>query len=148
MNPSSKQCFKCRRVLPLDAFYKHGRMKDGRLNKCMACTKADVTTHRLANLEKLRAYDTARASTKKRIELRAMVTKQYSKDHPERRRANAAVSLAVAKGDLQKLPCLICGSLKAVGHHTHYDSPLSVVWLCQAHHRQAHALGEKLEKEQ
>lgn len=37
-----KVCFKCGRVLPLDSFYKHPRMRDGHLNKCKDCTKTGV----------------------------------------------------------------------------------------------------------
>jgi hypothetical protein len=143
----TKKCFKCLVEKTLEYFYKHPKARLGRLNKCIECTKIDVKEHRAANLEKFREYDRSRASSEHRIELRARVTKKYSIDYPERRKANSAVSSAVARGDLKKLPCLICGNHKTVAHHTHYDSPLSVVWLCQAHHRQAHALGDKLEKE-
>jgi len=37
-----KKCFKCNIEKPIDFFYKHKAMKDGRLNKCIECTKLDV----------------------------------------------------------------------------------------------------------
>ena len=36
-----KVCFKCQESLPLERFYKHKKMADGRLNKCIDCTKSD-----------------------------------------------------------------------------------------------------------
>lgn len=57
---TTKKCFKCLCEKPLEAFYKHQAMSDGRLGKCKECTKADVTKHRQENLEKIRAYDRMR----------------------------------------------------------------------------------------
>lgn len=40
-----KKCFKCGEVKELDKFYKHKRMKDGHLNKCIECTKKDTASN-------------------------------------------------------------------------------------------------------
>ena len=45
----SKKCFKCKQVLPLDAFYKHKAMSDGHLNKCKLCAKKDVSENYIKN---------------------------------------------------------------------------------------------------
>lgn len=37
-----KVCYKCLLPKPLDEFYSHREMKDGTLNKCKACCKADI----------------------------------------------------------------------------------------------------------
>lgn len=38
-----KKCFKCGEIKSINDFYKHKQMLDGRLNKCIICTKNDVT---------------------------------------------------------------------------------------------------------
>lgn len=136
-----KTCFKCLQSLPLEAFYKHAAMGDGHLGKCKECTKADAKANRLENLEKIRAYDRMRASQPHRVAARLETVRAYVQRFPDRKKANTAVSNAVRDGRLQKLPCMVCGE-KAVAHHPDYDRPLDVVWLCQPHHKQAHALVE------
>jgi hypothetical protein len=122
----------------MESFYKHSRMSDGRLGKCKECTKSDVNRHRQNNLEKIRQYDKMRASMPHRIALRAATVKKYVADFPERKKANTAVSNAVRDGRLKKHLCWVCGT-NAVAHHPDYSRPLDVVWLCQPHHKQAHA---------
>lgn len=64
---------------------------------------------------------------------------EWKKSNPERRAANVKVGNAVRDGRLRKQPCWVCGA-KAVAHHPDYSRPLDVVWLCQPHHKQTHAL--------
>ena len=134
-----KQCFKCLCKKPLEAFYKHDRMADGHLNKCIECAKYDVRKHRQEEWERVRAYDRMRASQPHRVATRRRVVGEYQQKYPSRIKANNAVSNAVRDGRLKKQPCWICGE-KAIAHHPDYSRPLDVVWLCQPHHKQAHAL--------
>jgi len=39
-----KICFKCGAKKPIEDFYKHNKMADGHLGKCIDCTKNDVTS--------------------------------------------------------------------------------------------------------
>ena len=135
----SKECFKCKTVKSLDEFYKHKMMADGHLNKCKICTKNDVGNLREENIEKIREYDRKRGKLPHRIEKRNAIVKKWTKDHPDRSRAQQKLRRAVKSGIVKKYPCLICGE-KSEAHHPDYSRPLDVVWLCSAHHKQAHAL--------
>ncbi len=143
---SEKECFKCKAVKPLEEFYKHQRMADGRLNKCKECTKIDVSQHREANLEKVRAYDRERGKNPKRMKAAAAISAAWRKEDKRRTRAHNAVTRAVRKGDLIRQPCVRCGEVKSVAHHEDYDKPLEVVWLCQPCHKQRHEEIKKLLK--
>lgn len=134
-----KTCFKCQQSKPETEFYKHAAMADGRLGKCIDCTKADVTKHRQENWERVRAYDRLRASQPHRVATRLRVGGEYAEKYPARIKANRALRNAVQAGRITRQPCWVCGE-KAVAHHPDYDRPLDVVWLCQPHHKQAHAL--------
>jgi len=135
-----KQCFKCLCEKPLDAFYRHAAMADGYLNKCKECAKKDVSEHRAKNIERIRAYDAARASLPHRIELRNRVHREWKEKHPERRAAHMKLLYALRSGAVKRWPCEVCGSEKVEAHHPAYDLPLLVTWLCPPHHKQAHAL--------
>jgi hypothetical protein len=143
-----KPCFKCQTVKPLTEFYKHPKMADGHLGKCKSCTKKDVTEHRNAKLEEVRAYDRARwqnperrAANKQRRrtpEWRAYEMRRQAERRrlePDKYRAWGAVSNALRRGKLVKQPCEICGSTTVEAHHEDYSRPLDVHWLCQEHHR-------------
>ena len=139
MTCPSKKCFECLVVKPLEAFYRHSGMADGHLNKCKDCYKVMVAQRRLDKIEEVRAYDRERGRRPEAIAAQRRVFKAYVAKYPERRRANDLVARAVLMGTLVPQPCWVCGK-KAGAHHPDYDRPLDVVWLCQAHHKQAHAI--------
>lgn len=53
------------------------------------------------------------------------------------------VIYALKRGDLKKLPCEVCGEILVEAHHSRYDRPLSVNWLCRKHHRERDVLEGK-----
>jgi hypothetical protein len=52
-----KQCFKCKVIKPLEDFYKHPQMPDGRVGKCKECNKSDVRTNYALKREMYIEYD-------------------------------------------------------------------------------------------
>ena len=146
MTTTKKTCFKCHRTLSIEEFYRHSKMADGHLNKCKDCTKADTYESRhVKHRDRVLQYDRERARTPERISAAAEIYERWKKQNQERRAAQIALGNAVRAKKVIPLPCAICGN-KAEAHHPDYSSPLDVIWLCPAHHKQAHALAKSLEK--
>lgn len=142
MTTAQKTCFKCKMQKAHDAFYRHPAMSDGRLGKCIECTKADVAKHRAENLDLIREYDRARSSQPHRAELRNKITRRWVGEHADRRKAHSIVNYALRSGQIKKAEhCLNCGAGEGLeAHHPDYSRPLDVVWLCVPCHRQTHAM--------
>lgn len=148
-----KICTECRTPKPFTEFY--GTPPTA---KCKECTKAKANAYRAANLEKVKAYDRARSSLPHRVAARteyqstnaysashSAANARYRKRHPERDIARTALNNAVRDGRVVPWPiCAMpeCNS-KPEAHHPDYSKPLDVVWLCDAHHKQAHAQTRK-----
>ena len=135
-----KTCFKCKEEKPLDDFYKHPRMKDGHLNKCIDCTKDDVMKHREENIDKVREYDRGRGKLPHRLKLSTDVTKRRREESPLMYRAHTAVKSAIRNGTLVKPDiCPVCNKAgKIEGHHEDYTKPLDIDWMCTVCHNQRH----------
>lgn len=146
------RCKTCMNDLPESAFYSSNK------SRCKECVKSSVRENRIANIEHYRSFDRMRASQPHRVIARQAyaetdayrashnnATKKYVSSQPKRRAAQVAVGNALRDGRLQKLPCFICGD-SAQAHHPDYDRPLDVVWLCDLHHKQAHALAGEFKK--
>ena len=143
-----KTCFKCGQVKGLNSFYKHKKMKDGHLGKCIDCAKKDVNEYRVANLELVRGRDRVRGLSPER---KARVKKNAQKyndrnrnkinaaKYPEKRRARGVVAKGLVGGKIKREPCAKCGATDHVhAHHEDYSRPLDIVWLCTAHHGERH----------
>lgn len=96
-----------------------------------------------ANPENCRALNRKYLATDKGKEARTRAQKIYRERHKKKVVAHGRVNYAVKMGRLNKLPCQCCGESKSQAHHADYDRPLDVIWLCDTHHKQAHALIER-----
>ena len=140
---TTKQCFKCKKILPLDSFYKHPQMADGRVNKCKDCNKKDVRDNREKNIDYYREYDRKRGCRQDKDYL-----KNYRQNNPIKNRARALVNYAIRVGHMSKQPCSICGTtLMLEAHHSDYDKPLEVIWFCHIHHQEWHKKNEPINGE-
>lgn len=152
MITAEKTCFKCESKKPMDAFYRHPQIADGRLNKCKECAKRDVRHNYKSNVGHYQQYEQVRAKNPDRVRARDLYQKSekgkdamkrgraaYAARSPEKRAAHVAVGNAVRDGRLTKAPCEQCGSVASEAHHDDYSAPLSVRWLCHQHHVEHHS---------
>lgn len=136
-----KTCFKCKRELPIDDFYKHSQMADGRLGKCKDCAKKDVAA-RYALVGGRPEYERSRCQKpERRAAMLRYNQKRRTKD-PIKFAARSAVSNALRDGRIKRKPCELCGATERIqAHHHDYSKPLDVEWLCFKCHRE-HAHGQ------
>jgi len=134
----SKQCFKCKTVKPINEFYKHSRMADGHLNKCIECAKSDVRSHREKNIDRIREYDRQRAKADSRIKLSIELHRRWRAEDSRRAKAHSSVARAIKSGALVRMPCESCERPDTHAHHDDYDQPLKVRWLCPVCHSKYH----------
>jgi len=156
-----KICQRCRIEKPLSAFNPNSRMKDGRLNKCRECRKADSRAYYDANAVQIRMKAQARRADPSVAErnkayrnapdrrAKAMqIMRDYERRNPIKVAARLAVREAVRTGQMLRQPCEVCGLAKAQAHHCDYGKPLDVRWLCTKHHAEWHKHNEPLCPEQ
>jgi len=133
-----KPCFKCGQEKTLDQFYAHPQMGDGRLNKCIDCTKMDARARRFDPKfrERVLRYDRERGNRQDKAYRDSVRQKM-----PTETVARYTLSNAVRDGKIIRPDrcshCHVVGPLH--GHHHDYSKPLDVVWLCVPCHRQLHA---------
>ena len=145
-----KQCTKCLITKPLDLFRVNEKMNDGRSSWCKPCQNKSSEESKKSDMDVYRAKARAKyerlklaINEKRRAKY---VEKNGAKDllTPDevkvRINARKKARRAVATGLLVKTPCHVCGSEKSEIHHSDYDQPLNVVWLCRKHHCEAHEI--------
>jgi len=135
---TAKICFKCGIMKPLNNYYRHIEMEDGRIGKCKACAKKDSSDHYRNNREHYAEYEHQRFQNPERKKAVIEYQRKRREKNPEKYRANTAVHNAIRDGRLSKEPCEICGHKTVEGHHRDYLKPLEVFWLCRKHYLLEH----------
>lgn len=133
------KCKGCGLELSIDAFYASNK------GKCKECVKAAVKKRSRDKPDQLRAYEKMRSQLPHRMALNRKMAEEWRSANPARRKAQVALGNAVRDGRVIRWPvCAMpeCES-RPVAHHPDYGNPLSVVWLCQTHHKRLHAEHEQ-----
>ena len=130
-----KKCIHCGKDKPLEDFYTHPGMADGRLNVCIECKRLDQRKY--ARTEAGRAYERNRNKKPKRIEYLLRHAKNWTANNPDGYKAHNAISNAIRDKKITKpSQCEECGAtgVRIEAHHDDYSKPLEVKWLCKSCH--------------
>lgn len=151
------ECVRCQSNKDASEFYAKDRT-------CKECRKELVRANRAAKIEHYREFDRQRANLPHRVEARLAyqatergreavrrANRSYLSRNPRIRASQVAVNNAIRDGIL--VPPPVCLNLECMkpgpveGHHTSYDHPLGVDWLCRECHVAVHDLHRRLERQ-
>lgn len=89
--------------------------------------------------EKKKIKDKERNRTPERKAKLKEYRKRLLEKHPERFKAREYLNHKMKRGEIKRLPCLICNNRDTEGHHYDYEQMGKVLWLCKRHHNQLHS---------
>lgn len=72
----------------------------------------------------------------------AEAARRWKRGNREKINAQGLLAYHVRVGNVERLPCEVCGDPKSEGHHEDYSRPLDVRWLCRRHHAEVHRMEE------
>jgi len=142
MGVMKKQCFKCKKIKDINLFYKHKRMSDGYLNKCIYCSLKD-NKKRYYNPEsrkRIIEYEKKRQQYPERRMKKLQYQRKSRKTNKGKNNCRIKLNNALRDKRIFKKPCQYenCGIMNVESHHPDYRSPLKVIWLCREHHLKIH----------
>lgn len=136
---AKKHCRTCRTTKPIGEFRRHAHSHDGHVHSCRSCQEVARARRKVAI--ELTPEQIAEKHKKKLASNRRAVSR-WQQENTEAVRAKAAVASALKRGVIAKpircqvRACKNSGRLHA--HHSDYSAPLTVAWLCPAHHKALH----------
>lgn len=124
--PPFKYCPGCKQTLAFTYFGKNRDSKHGLTGRCRACIR-------------IRPYKNKKViQTQATIRSVRLANKRWAQENKEKRIAHAVLGEEMRKGKIQRGACSICGEAKTDGHHSDYNFPTVVTWLCRKHHSAWH----------
>lgn len=150
-----KHCPKCDVVKPIENYTRCKRTSDGVQAYCKECRSFIAKEQRakrslaqvLRDKERELVYRIENKSARKLAirnckiknpERYAKYNAEYRKIAPHKAQARNLIALLLKEEKLSRGPCQICGEVKTEGHHSDYNYPDSVMWLCKDHHAAWH----------
>lgn len=132
-----KICIRCGEEKPITEYYQHKGMADGHLNVCKECVKARIRKYWADG--RGRECDKRRQQTESRKAWQREHSALQRKKWKKKRSCRTRFWTKFKKGEIEKSPCKVCGANKLVeAHHSDYNKPFEVVWLCSRHHKEWH----------
>lgn len=152
-----KTCICCHQLKPLEEYYAHPKMADGRLGRCKTCHKSEIHKNYMRRQQdpdwREKELDRQRAKAKRHREEGRKPSPEavkrsrgkWLRANEEKHKAHCKVNNAIRDGRFFSRPCEVCGE-KAQAHHDDYSKPLNVRWLCPKHHGEHHVEMRRLER--
>lgn len=66
--------------------------------------------------------------------IKSALKQRKRKEYKLKMQARMKLAYAIRIGKVKRMPCQVCGIIKVDGHHSDYNQPLDVEWLCRKHH--------------
>ena len=133
-----KRCSKCKQSKLVEEFSKSAKEKSGYRSRCKVCCLGDNRIYAQTGYYKRYNKDYEQRPD---VKERRRITKGLYRQRPDVRIKNLARWYAnheIRAGRINREPCAMCGKEQAEAHHSDYNQPLMIVWLCPNCHRVAH----------
>jgi len=133
----TKKCFSCGADKPLEELKKDTRRSFGRMSLCKICHNKKYSEYnKRTRIQQWARLLNWRKNNRQHVNSQSL-NYQQTEAGKIRKSANGKVYHAIKTGKIKKMPCEICGN-KAQAHHSDYDKPLNINWLCRKHHADWH----------
>ncbi|HDY86591.1 MAG TPA: hypothetical protein ENH82_00575 [bacterium] len=139
------RCGKCKKFFPESGFYKNKRTLLGITSECKKCHIQTAIKSRDKDNNRRLKRESAQRQRNKTPEKFRKRAREYSKSriHDLRFYARVILNGAIGRNEIIKPDkCSKCGKGGRIhGHHSNYNKPLKVIWLCPL----CHAEQERIE---
>ena len=136
-----QECCSCLKMIPESEFYKRKRAKNGLRSRCKRCHCRQSVRTRNPELARITSNRSRRRRRREDPELFRARERARKRKKNSKTRAREVLNRAVRSGLIARPKnCSECGAEhdRINGHHTDYDKPLDVEWLCPPCHGRRH----------